>query len=141
MDFYYNQLELSEKSTNLSEYHAKTYKNIVVTGYKRVYLRNEASWRLELCVRILAKYSSLMHKDGFLFHPTGTRFDESIRISCKNIQKHRTGYKRVYLSNEASWRCENCIRILAKYSSFLIRTYHLSEYHAKTYKIHRSDRI
>ena len=43
MYFYSIQLELGEKSTNLSEYHAKTYKNIVVTGCKRVYLSNEAS--------------------------------------------------------------------------------------------------
>ena len=73
MYFYFIQLELDEKSTNLSEYHAKYTKYIVVTGYKRVYLSNEASWRRENCIRILAKYSSLMHKDGFLFHPTGTR--------------------------------------------------------------------
>ena len=43
MDFYYNQLEPSEKSTNLSEYHAKHTKCIVVTGYKRVHLKNKAS--------------------------------------------------------------------------------------------------
>ena len=66
-------MELGEKSTNLSEYHAKTYKNIVVTGYKRVYLSNEASWRCENCVRILAKYSAFLDKDVFLFLPTGNR--------------------------------------------------------------------
>ena len=43
MDFSYNQLEPSEKSTNLSEYHAKHTKCIVVTGYKRVHLKNKAS--------------------------------------------------------------------------------------------------
>ena len=81
------------------------------------------------------------------------------RIYQNIMQKHTkyivvTGYKRIYLSNEASWRRENCIRILGKYSSFLSRdgfsynqletsekSTNLSEYHAKTYKIHRSDRI
>ena len=95
MDFYSIQLELGEKSTNLSEYHAKTYKNIVVTGYKRIYLSNEASWRCENCIRILAKYSSFLSRDGFSYNQL-----------------------------EPSEKSTN-----------------LSEYHAKTYKIHRSDRI
>ena len=45
MYFYFIQLELGQKSTNLSEYHAKHTKCIVVTGYKRVHLKNKASWR------------------------------------------------------------------------------------------------
>ena len=95
MYFYSIQLELDEKSTNLSEYHAKHTKYIVVTGYKRVYLSNEASWRRENCIRILAKYSSFLSRDGFSYNQL-----------------------------EPSEKSTN-----------------LSEYHAKTYKIHRSDMI
>ena len=42
---FYQSTRTRQKSTNLSEYHAKHTKYIVVTGYKRVHLNNEASWR------------------------------------------------------------------------------------------------
>ena len=146
-DFYFIQLELGEKSTNLSEYHAKHTKCIVVTGYKRVHLKNKASWRCENCVRILAKYSAFLDKDVFYFiqlelGQKSTNLSEYHAKHTKYIVV--TGYKRVHLKNKASWRCENCVRILAKYSAFLDKddfyfiqlelgqkSTNLSEYHAK----------
>ena len=70
--FLFHPLELGQKSTNLSEYHAKHTKYIVVTGYKRVYLSNENSWRCENCVRILVKYSSFLCGDVFFLQSTET---------------------------------------------------------------------
>ena len=42
-----NQYELIEKSTNLSQYHAKHSKYIVLIGFQRIYFLKYTSWSFE----------------------------------------------------------------------------------------------